>query len=86
MKDVSDCYWTYIWFGHIGESPYGSSYFALQFWGTHFGTPSSTPYYFVIDPKNRIPFRIAPRDVAAKHGRLGIEPTNTNTQKFCCSV
>ena len=29
-------------------------------------------YPAIIEPKNRIPFRIAPRDIAAKHGRLGI--------------
>jgi hypothetical protein len=79
MKDVSDCYWTYIWFGHIGYSPPGSGYIALQFWGTHFGPPNATPYYFVIDPKNHVPFRIAPRDVATKHGRLGIERKTTET-------
>ena len=59
-------------FSDIGYSPPGSGYIALQYWGNLFGKPSTSPYYFVIDLDSNTKFKIAPKETAAKHGRLGV--------------
>ena len=72
MGDISNSFWRYIPFSDIGYSPPGSGYIALQYWGNHFGSPSTTAYYFVMDLKSKsAPFRIAPKEIAAQLGRLG---------------
>lgn len=78
MGDISNSYWRYVPFSEIGYSPPGSGYLALQYWGNHFGPPSSKSYYFVMEINNRsAPFRIASKETAAKSGRLGHRSSRT---------
>ena len=79
MENISDCYWRYFFFKDIGgQSPPGSGYIVLQYWGNRFGPPKDTPYYFIIVlDRNRVPsFRIGPHDDALQYGRLGILEVN----------
>ena len=69
-------------FSDIGSSPPGSGYIALQYWGNYFGKPSKSPYYFIIDIDSSTKFKIAPKDSAAKHGRLGILSNLQRTDTF----
>lgn len=70
MDHESDKYWKKVPFEDIGECPDGSGYFALQYWGDAFDSPTPKNYYFIID--NKKIFRVATIEEAAEHGRLGL--------------
>ena len=73
VKD-SNRHWRRIPFKYIGNSPTGSGYFALKYWGDHFGKPptaNSVGYFMVAKTKND--FEVAREDVAAEFGRFGFK-------------
>ena len=79
MKDIRDCYWSYVLFEDIGGcSPRGSGYIALQYWGNRFHSPASHPYYFVIEMgEDNVPsFKIGPNEIALQYGRLAVQAAN----------
>ena len=70
MGPHSNCHWRRIPFERIGKSPTGSGYFALEYWGDHFGTPPTS--YFMV-AKSRNDFKVDTKDAAVKFGCFGFK-------------
>lgn len=79
MKDTHDCNWRCHLFRDIGgNSPEGSGYITLQYWGNRINSPATHPYYFVIEMGSErvASFKIGPLEDALQFGRLAVQEAN----------